>query len=246
MIDAPSCSEELQFATQFGRRLAKKTARLWFGPDTPNEPASQTITLAESEQPVEIAAAKHYQQGGQCFYVENTLITGVFGLCIWDIIFAPVKGAFYHPFHNAPADFNDPGFRTTRRALLAQRFDALANGALPSLVARHWHKKKGIANPLVNWRYLNIELLEIAIDRIELADWLACFDYLLADLRNHRNGLPDLIFFPDSGGYQLIEVKAPGDRLQNNQRRWMAHFETCGIEHGVVNVEWEPSTVPYA
>jgi hypothetical protein len=246
MISSPSCSEELQFATQFGRRLAKKLTQRWNGPPPAQEPQNSTITLPATQQPVEIAAAAHFQHTGQCFYVENTLITGVLGLCIWDIIFAPIKGAFYHPFHNAPADFTDPGFRTTRQALLTRRFAELNKDKLASYVTDNWHAKKGIANPLVNWRYLNAELLELALERIGLSDWLSCFDYLLADLRNHRNGLPDLIYFPDDGGYQLIEIKGPGDRLQNNQRRWMAHFHTQGIDHCVVNVQWAPDTVTHA
>jgi hypothetical protein len=88
--------------------------------------------------------------------------------------------------------------------------------------------------------------VELAIDKIPLNDWLALFEYMLQDLRNHRNGLPDLIFFPASGGYQLIEVKGPGDRLQNNQRRWMAQFDASGINHSVVNVEWESTVTAHA
>ncbi len=246
IIEAPTCSEEFQFAAQFGQRLAKKNKMPWQGQATPTAPATTTITLPQTERSVELTAAAHFQQWGQCYYVENALITGVLGLAIWDIVFAAMQGAFYHPFQNSPADFNDPDFRVARQHLLLKRFAELENGALPGLVADNWQNKFGITNPLVSWRHLNIEVLELAIDKIPLNDWLALFEYLLQDLRNHRNGLPDLIFFPASGGYQLIEVKGPGDRLQNNQRRWMAQFNASGINHSVVNVEWESTVTAHA
>jgi len=51
--------------------------------------------------------------------------------------------------------------------------------------------------------------------------------------------LPDLILFPDTAsGYELIEVKGPGDTLQNNQKRWMRYFAEWGIPFTVVNIEW--------
>ncbi|NQZ10656.1 MAG: VRR-NUC domain-containing protein, partial [Algicola sp.] len=40
------------------------------------------------------------------------------------------------------------------------------------------------------------------------------------------------------GGYELVEVKGPGDRLQKNQLRWMQYFHQQGIRHRVVHVRW--------
>jgi len=60
----------------------------------------------------------------------------------------------------------------------------------------------------------------------------------LWDLRNNRSGFPDLVLFPDCGSYQLLEVKGPGDRLQDNQKRWIRAFERFGIPYRVVNVAW--------
>ena len=50
--------------------------------------------------------------------------------------------------------------------------------------------------------------------------------------------MPDLIFFPSRGGYELIEVKGPGDRVQANQLRWMRYFAEHDIPHRVTWVEW--------
>ena len=76
-------------------------------------------------------------------------------------------------------------------------------------------------------------------DSIPVKHWIAYFEYLLADIRNNRSGLPDLIHFPDDDDYILLEVKGPGDRLQKNQLRWMKHFKHHGIRHAVVPVRFE-------
>jgi hypothetical protein len=46
----------------------------------------------------------------------------------------------------------------------------------------------------------------------------------------NRTGFPDLIqFWPEERRYRMIEVKGPGDRLQDNQRRLL---EFCCV-HGM-------------
>ena len=66
----------------------------------------------------------------------------------------------------------------------------------------------------------------------------AIFTRNLKDLRNNRAGFPDLVHFPADGGYCLIEVKGPGDSLQQNQQRWMQHFEAHRIPHRLARVSW--------
>src|SRR5690606_152955 len=52
---------------------------------------------------VEYAAREHlHEDESPVFYVENTLINGLFGLLCWPAIFAPVPGAFFHPFQRGP------------------------------------------------------------------------------------------------------------------------------------------------
>ncbi len=233
----PADAEELAFARQFGSRLAKKIS-VDYAPVTTSPPPTLTVTLEKSALPVELACALHFAREGKCYYVENALIGGVFGLAMWDIIFAPIAGAFYHPFQSAPADFQEADFYQQRKTLFENRFRQINNGLLSAVVLDHFHQKNGIANPLVSWQRLNRLLLVQALKRIPVSHWLHLFEFLCKDIRNHRSGLPDLVFFPDTGGYQLIEVKGPGDRLQKNQLRWMHHFALGNIDHTVVHVNY--------
>lgn len=231
--------EEREFALQFAYRLSRKHGMERTRPSS-YRPPEKKLELPASDQPVELAVAKQHQSNGSCFYVENSLVNGVLGLAIWDIVFAPVAGAFYNPFQYAPADFYEPAFIERRQQALQSRLQCLTDSTFfTELVLHTFHEKSGIANPLVHWPDLNPELLQLALQRIPGVHWQAMLQRLLSDLRNHRNGMPDLILFPDSGGYQWIEVKGPGDRLQKNQLRWLAFFAEQGIPHQLIYVEWQ-------
>jgi len=65
------------------------------------------------------------------------------------------------------------------------------------------------------------------------------FDLMARDFHANRNGFPDLIqFWPAERRYRLIEVKAPGDRLQDNQRRILSLCESFGMPGTVCKVQW--------
>lgn len=240
IIKDPLDGAELDFAEQFGLTVAKA-----LGEDFPvvgkYKPKQIPLTLTASALSVEFATALHFAKTGKCFYVENSLITGMFGLAMWDIIFAPVDGAFYHPFQIAPADFHDPGFADRRRHLITTRMDEIKRCGLAAAVLPNLHLKQGISNPLVNWFAMDRQLVILAIEQIPITHWLSLFTQLLLDIPAHRSGLPDLIYFANTGGYELLEVKGPGDQLQKNQRRWMKHFAASDIPHAVVNVEFVSS-----
>lgn len=241
MADTPRNEEEQVFAQQFGSRHARKHGIEWPAPARYRPPESQ-INLATSEHCVELAAAQHYAILGDCFYVENSLFNGVLGLFIWDILFAPIKGAFFNPFQSAPADYREHSFVSSRQRLFDQRFAELDDSqALRKRVIRNWQQKYGLANPLVHWERLSPALVELALERIPEHHWRCLFKRLISDLHHNRSGLPDLILFPERGSYQLIEIKAPGDRLQKNQQRWMQFFANHDIPHGVAHVSWLPA-----
>ncbi|MCQ3829854.1 VRR-NUC domain-containing protein [Microbulbifer elongatus] len=240
----PYNEAERTFAENFAHRTAKKTdaAHQWPAPRR-HSPITETVALAQSGARVELLAAAHLAQTApesQCHYVENTLFNGVLGLAIWDIVFAPIPGAFFNPFQVAPSDFRTADFYSQRSDAFARRLSEFESGQLAHWVWRHFHAKQGVANPLVHWEALSEPLIRRALERIPTDHWLAIFHRLLGDITHHRSGLPDLILFPGSGGYELVEVKGPGDRLQQNQQRWLAYFAKHQIPHRVLHVEWQP------
>jgi tetratricopeptide (TPR) repeat protein len=172
-------------------------------------------------------------------YVENTLICSLFGLLCWSAIYAPLPGAFFHPFHSGPVDLLRADFTQRRAALFAECLAALDSEAYKTRIRATFQEKFGIQSPFVYWGLLTEELLEQALTCLPAAHLRAWFQRLLGDIKANRAGMPDLIqFWPAEQRYRMIEVKGPGDRLQDNQKRWLAFCAENGMPVDVCYVQW--------
>ncbi|MEX8194226.1 VRR-NUC domain-containing protein [Comamonas guangdongensis] len=193
---------------------------------------------------VEYALREHWHSAdAPVFYVENALVNSLFGLLCWPAIFAPLPGAFFHPFQSGPADLEAPDFVPRRRQLFDACLAELGDGSYCASIRRNFEQKQGIQSPFVFWSTLSEELLELALDCIPAAHLQLLFGRLLLDVKANRTGFPDLVrFWParpaSAGRYELVEVKAPGDKLQDNQIRWLAYCSELGIPVRVCHVQW--------
>ena len=245
IVDEPGSEEELQFAIAFGRRLVRQykiqNRPDFESPDPVHKPGLFDLELTRQDS-VERAVVDYYlaqNNKNQCYYVENFLFNGVLGLLIWDAVFAPVPGAFFNPFQHRPADFYAPDFQTKRAGLFAPIWSRInSTEDIWRQASTCWQDKSDRMNPLVNWQAINLEILELALQRIPFGHWIKIIERILLDLRNNRAGFPDLVLFPAAGNYQLIEVKGPGDNLQKNQQRWMHYFAQHDIPHAIARVRW--------
>lgn len=193
---------------------------------------------------VEFAMLDHLSgDDAQVFYVENTLINSLFGLLFWDAIFAPVPGAFFHPFQNGPADLHSPIFRQNRSALFDALFAQLDTEEYKQTILHCFQMKENIQSPFVFWGAINKNLLDIALACLPPLHLKRCFERILQDTKENCTGLPDLIqFWPAEKRYRMIEVKGPGDRLQDNQIRWLHYFSMHDIPAIVCHVQWADET----
>ena len=232
--DNPQSSLELAFAERFSQSLmGKKRQR------RPSL-AQVNLQLNNNGSRVEYQTAEFYrQQGWQVFYVENTLMTALVGLYFWDIIFADIDGAFFHPFQSAPADLMTPEFYYRREHLLKERLAAMQHEDVLARCLATFEQKQGIRNRLVNWPAIGRELITISLSLIKPDHLHAIFARLVFDIANNRSGFPDLILFaPDKRQYRWVEVKGPGDRLQENQKLWLNFFAKHHIPFEVAYVSW--------
>ncbi|WP_321805621.1 VRR-NUC domain-containing protein [Burkholderia sp. BCC1993] len=228
------------------RRLGQRVERAGSTPEVPRE----TLVLMRPEAfvSVEYAVRDHLAQpDAPVHYVENTLINSLFGLLCWEPVFAAVPGAFFHPFQRGPADLHAPDFAVRRTDAFAACFAQLDSGAYRDTIRRHFATKTGLQSPFVFWGVLTDELLDEALACLPPEHLRLWFTRLLADIRGNRSGLPDLVrFWPGERRYELIEVKGPGDRLQDNQTRWLAYCIAHGMPVRVVDVEWAGAGVEQA
>ncbi|HIC7211691.1 VRR-NUC domain-containing protein [Burkholderia stabilis] len=228
------------------RRLGQRVERAAAAPDVPRE----TLVLVRPDVfvSVEFAVRDHLAQpASPVHYVENTLINSLFGLLCWEPVFAAVPGAFFHPFQRGPADLHAPDFAARRADAFAACFAQLDSGAYRETIRRHFATKAGLQSPFVFWGVLSEALLDEALACLPPEHLRLWFARLLADIRSNRSGLPDLVrFWPGERRYELIEVKGPGDRLQDNQTRWLAYCVAHGIPVRVVDVEWAGAGVVHS
>jgi len=198
------------------------------------------LPLAERPACLEQATGEALSQpDAPVHFVENGLLNSLFGLLCWDAIFAPIAGAFFHEFQAAPADLHAPAFYSRRAAQFARCFGQLDSDAYRHTICRNFEQKAGIQSPFVYWNVLSEALLRSALDCLPREHLKVCFGRILADIRTNTSGLPDLVqFWPAERRYRLIEVKGPGDRLQDNQIRWLSFCVTHAIPVSVCQVSW--------
>jgi hypothetical protein len=189
---------------------------------------------------VERAAGESFAEPlAPVFYVENRLINSLFGLLCWDAIYAPVRGAFFHAFQAAPMDLYVPQFMRRRRSIFDRCLSRLESGTYQSVIKEHLRLKQALRSPFVSWGTVSEELVELALACIPASHLRRYFERLLLNLAENRSGLPDLVqFWVHERRYRLIEVKAPGDRLQDNQRRWIEYCVQQELPVAVCRIRW--------
>ena len=159
-------------------------------------------------------------------------------LC-WSAIFKPIPGAFFHPFHRGPADLHSADFQRRRARDFDACLDQLDSGGYRDTIWRNFAAKAGIQSPFVSWDLLDHALLALALDCIPAAHLKKWCERILLDIKTNRCGFPDLIqFWPAEKRYRMIEVKGPGDRLQDNQKRWLDYCARHDMPVSVCYLQW--------
>jgi VRR-NUC domain/Fanconi anemia-associated nuclease SAP domain len=194
---------------------------------------------------VELRARERLARDGEgttVHYVENGLVNALFGLLCWKALFAPISGAFFHDFQYAPADLSSGQFYRRRRREFAGCFAELESDQYKTTIYRYYADKAGIQCAFVDWGLLSKSLLDCALTCFPPAHLKLWFEWIVSDIRENRAGFPDLVqFWPQDRRYRMIEVKGPGDRLQDNQRRLLEYCLAHHMPVAVCNVRWSDS-----
>jgi hypothetical protein len=240
--EAPESDAERQQLERIGPRLRRKLGHEKM-PSRRN-PAVQRLDLSlpmpQTDWWVEGVVRDHLTRlEAPVFYVENALINALFGLLCWRAIFSAIPGAFFHPFHRGPADLLSADFFHRREAAFRLCLAELDSDAYRATIRATYAEKQGVQSPFVAWDALSEQLIDLAlacIPAIHLKKWS---ERILLDIKANRSGFPDLIqFWPAEQRYNMIEVKGPGDRLQDSQLRWIEYCAAHQMPISVCYLQW--------
>ena len=242
---APESAAETQGLERMLPRLARKLA-------LPRETARRlraadridlVLPAPTEDYYVEEVARAHLagaEPRARVFYVENALINSLFGLLCWDAVFHNLPGAFFHPFQSGPSDLHSADFRKRRAAQFEACLKQLEDGSYRDAIRANFLRKAGLQSPFVYWQVLDEGLLELALACIPAQHLARWFERILQDIAANRTGFPDLIqFWPEEKRYRMVEIKGPGDRLQDNQIRLIDFALSHGMPLAVCHVAWE-------
>jgi hypothetical protein len=240
--EAPESDAERLQLQRIASRLRRKLGypKLTATPAAPLRRFDLSLPPPATPCQVEQVVRDHLARPGTpVYYVENALINSLFGLLCWGAIFKAIPGAFFHPFHRGPADLYSADFQRRRASEFAACLEELDSGQYRQTIRRNYAAKCGIESPFVAWKVLDDVLLELALECIPSAHLKKWFERILLDIKSNRSGFPDLIqFWPAEQRYDMIEVKGPGDRLQDSQRRWIDYCALHGMPVSVCYLKW--------
>ena len=186
----------------------------------------------DAEVGVEQLCLEQYEEEGwKGFHSENSIVTTLFAMLFWDIIFLPIPGVFQTAFQTAPLDLATDAFFPIRASEINHRLASIENGGYEELIVRcdEQHRARETWCVGMKWDYTLQDLVEIA--HCIGGSALARLCRLFAEEYGHRvGGVGDLCLWKaKEKACMFVEVKGPGDRLSEKQIAWLDQMSLAGM-----------------
>ncbi|XP_042059785.1 fanconi-associated nuclease 1 homolog [Salvia splendens] len=196
---------------------------------------------------VEELALQYYAgEGGgwQGVHSESGIWLTIFGILMWDVVFADVPNVFRTKFQTAPLDLGTDSFYETRKSLIEAHLEKIRDGMAEEMLITTWELHVGTACRGVNWEKHSLADLRVAAKCIGSACLASICRHLAQGYRSWSSGMPDLLLWRLHDCYRgeakLVEVKGPRDRLSEQQRAWLLVLMDCGFHVEVCKVTPNP------
>lgn len=236
----PIDDSEREFLNHFPEKLKKKLGKEYRKQVREVFETDELKVANPKGQKIEPWSLKALEKDGlKGFYVENYLWTSLYGLIFWDIIFKSKPGAFFNPFQRGPNDLYSEDFYLSRKREIDRRIKWIGTIGWEDKVLKTFDDKKLTANHLVRWKQINKSAIKRVLKRVPADHIKAVVERMSESLRHHSSGFPDLfVYHPRKKDYCLLEVKGPGDQLQQSQKRWLRYFKEKDIPCKVLKVTY--------
>ncbi|KAJ3287239.1 hypothetical protein HK104_008708 [Borealophlyctis nickersoniae] len=182
----------------------------------------------------ELALQYYRRKGWKGLHAENSIVTTLFGLLFWDILFDDtVPAVFSSPHQVAPLDLHTEFFYEGRREAIESRLLQISEGGFVEILADVDDRERPLGTLCAGVRWNNFTKEHI----IEIAECiggpaLSRICRLFAKTYwAHSGGVPDLcIWKHKTKEFRLVEVKGQGDRLSDKQVVWLEHLMSFGVD----------------
>ena len=235
----PQNADERFFALDFQAKLDNAKSRVKKRVTQFLQDSETVVISPQNRYRVEQGVADYFiEQGRHAVHSENYPWRGLFGLVFWDIIYEENGQALHHPLQRTPSDFYQPGFFAKHETQLRQRLAELTTSqAYSQHIESVFIEKYGMANVLVDWHEVLLELTLLIVSRLTPHQLEEILMEMAKNLRQHTRGFADLLVWDDLY-FELIEVKSPTDHLSAQQLHWMQFMQNLGVGARVLRVEW--------
>ncbi|KAI8774684.1 fanconi-associated nuclease 1 [Biomphalaria glabrata] len=201
---------------------------------------SQDMTVCGVEEFV----LAYYKKNGfpSGIHAEGSIVSTLFEIFFWDIIFMPLPDAFHSPYQVLPLDFYSEAFYERRKDVIEDRLQKLSNNSvqeLESIVEDIYDQHEGSQCIGINWeRMRSADVVKEIVSCLGgqllsgvIARYAQC-------PRHTRSGFPDLTLWnSQTKKLKICEVKGPGDRLSHKQILWIDYLLKLGIDAEVCHVK---------
>eukprot|EP00698_Gefionella_okellyi_P020900 TRINITY_DN6655_c0_g1_i1.p1 TRINITY_DN6655_c0_g1~~TRINITY_DN6655_c0_g1_i1.p1 ORF type:complete len:821 (-),score=143.87 TRINITY_DN6655_c0_g1_i1:506-2968(-) len=180
---------------------------------------------------VEELSLQYYAHAGgwKGAHCETGMLCMLFGLLMWDVIFADIPDVFHTAYQSCPLDLETDGFYQSRSVLIEERVAQLRDCADVGALVLEAYAHEGMLCRGVAWSNWTKDDL-VCIARGLGSRGVAAICYQLArDFKHWARGGPDLVLWKD-GACKLAEVKGPRDRLSGIQRAWLSLLLANGVD----------------
>ena len=193
---------------------------------------------------VEDGALNYYKSNynyAEGFHCEGSIVSTMFCILFWDIIFTDIDNVFYNEYQYCPLDFHTDAFFSKRKNLIEARLEllsAMTEQEFKEFADNAWNDHYNIGCSGLRWDlFKDLEQFKRCITCISLPKLALLLKEYCKEMRSRRGGLPDLsIWDYDTKRFIMVEVKGPGDTIRFNQKCWMKFLESAGIASELCNV----------
>ncbi|KAJ3987415.1 hypothetical protein F5890DRAFT_1498213 [Lentinula detonsa] len=186
---------------------------------------------------VETRALQYYaeEKYGQYkgFHSETCILTTIFALLFWDIIFADIPGAFETAYQIAPLDLVEDSFYYARKEIIESRLKELKDGKALDILEKHerLYRESKTWCVGVRWDVCGKDELAEIVECMGRNALVVICELFCQDYPARASGVPDLILWKyEERKCKFVEVKGPGDRARENQTLWFDTLLGAGLD----------------